>query len=176
MHVVTAGVAGVRHGGPVRDVLDVRHGQRVHVGAERDDRALGVGNLLRADVDEQAGPLGQDDRPQARRGQAQRDPAGRPVLVEGQLRMSVQVPAELDELRLVFSQERVGLFGRRFSRHRHGAARGGATRRRGNGCRDCPQHGIRPDLRRAVTGLDRRSYFARSWQDAMPTLVRVNAL
>jgi len=33
----------------------------------------------------------------------------------------------------------------RFSRHRHGAARGDATRRRGNGCRDCAHHGIRPD-------------------------------
>jgi hypothetical protein len=38
----------------------------------------------------------------------------------------------------------------------------GATRRRGNGCRDCAQHGIRPDLRRAVTGLGGRSYFAPS--------------
>jgi len=107
VHVVTAGVAGTRHGGAVRDVLVVRHGQRVHVRAERDDRPLGVGNLLGADVDEQAGPLGQDHRPQARRGQAQRDPAGGPVLVEGQLRMSVKITAELDQLRLVFSQERV---------------------------------------------------------------------
>ena len=32
---------------------------------------------------------------------------------------------------------------------------------RGNGCPDCAQHGIRPDLRRAVTGLDGRSYLVR---------------
>ena len=107
VHVVAAGMADVRHGRAVRDVLVVRHRQRVEVCPERNDRPFGIRNLLRADVDEQAGSLGQDHRPQARRGQAQRDPAGGAVLVVGQLGMRVQVAAELDQLGFVLRQERV---------------------------------------------------------------------
>ena len=64
-------------------------------------------SALRADVDEHAGALGQDHRPQPRRGQPQGDPAGRAVLVEGQLGVHVQIAAELDQFRLAPGEERV---------------------------------------------------------------------
>jgi hypothetical protein len=63
--------------------------------------------LLRADVDEHAGALGQDHRPQPRRGQPQGHPAGGAVLVEGQLGVHVQIAAELDQLGFVFRQEHI---------------------------------------------------------------------
>ena len=107
VHVVAAGVADVRHGGAVGDVLVVRHRQGVHVGAERHHRPFGIRNLLRADVHQHAGALGQDNWPQPRRGQPQGDPAGGAVLVEGQLGMRVQIAAELDQLGFVFRQERI---------------------------------------------------------------------
>ncbi len=42
-----------------------------------------------------------------RRGQPQGHPAGGAVLVEGQLRVHVQIPAELDQLGFVFRQEHI---------------------------------------------------------------------
>ena len=112
VHVVAARMAGVRHGGAVGDVLLVGHRQRVEVRAEGHHGPVGVGVLVvSADVDRQAGALGQDHRPQARRGQAQRDPAGGAVLGVGELGMRVQVAAELDQLVLVSGQERVQIRG-----------------------------------------------------------------
>ncbi len=113
VHVVAARMTGVRDGGAVGDVLLVGHGQRVQVRAQRDHGLVGVGVLVvqRADVDGQAGALGQDHRAQAGRGQAQRDPAGGAVLGVGQLGMGVQVAAELDQLVLVSGQERIQIRG-----------------------------------------------------------------
>ena len=107
VHVVTAGVADVRHGGAIGDVLLVRHGQRVQVGAQGHHGPVALGLRLGADVHEQARALGQDHRPQAHRGQPQRDPAGGAVLGVGQLGMRVQVAAELDQLVFVSGQEHV---------------------------------------------------------------------
>ena len=59
------------------------------------------------DVDDQAGALRQDGRPQAGRLEPERDAAGGPVLVVAGLGVSVQVPPELDEFRLVPGEERV---------------------------------------------------------------------
>ena len=104
MHVVPARVAGAGHGGPVRDVLFVADRQRVKVSPERDHR-LGT----RPHVDQQAGALGQDDRPEARGLQPELHPARRPVLVVTDLRMGMQVAPEIDELGLMPGEERVEL-------------------------------------------------------------------
>ena len=67
----------------------------------------GVALVLAAtDVDDQAGALGQDDRAQPGRGQAQRDAPGGPVLGVADLGVGVQVSAELDQLGFVLGDER----------------------------------------------------------------------
>src|ERR1039457_4315971 len=106
VHVMPAGVAYVRHGRPVGHLLLVGHRKRVEVGAQGHQRAA---VRLAADVHQHAGPLGQDDRAQADRGQPERYPPRGPVLVITELRVRVQVPAELDELGLVRGKELVEL-------------------------------------------------------------------
>jgi len=117
VHVVAASVAGARHGRAVGDVLLVGQGQRVEVRAESHHGTFGVTVLLGPDVNEQAGALGQDHRPQAGRGQAQRDAAGGALLCVGQFGVGVQVAAELDQLGRVPGQERVEIRGQVISLH-----------------------------------------------------------
>ena len=66
VHVVAAGMTGVRDGGPVGHVLLVVDGQRVQVGPQCHQRAP---RRLVTDVHDQPCPLGQDDRPQPCRGE-----------------------------------------------------------------------------------------------------------
>ena len=72
-----------------------------------------------ADVDQQAGALGQDHRPQPCGGQPQRDPAGGPVLGAGELGVRVQVAAEFDQLGLVSGQEHVQIRAQVIACHDH---------------------------------------------------------
>jgi hypothetical protein len=105
VHVVAACVAGVRHRRDVGDVLLVGHRERIEVRAQSHHRSFGIRVLVRADIDVKPGALGEDHRAQARRRQAQRDPAGGPVLVVGELGVHVQVAPELDELVRVLGEE-----------------------------------------------------------------------
>ena len=107
MHIVPAGVTDVGDGRAVRDVLLVGHRQGVDVGTERDYRAWRglVVTVAAADVDDQAGALGQDHRAEARSRQPQRDAARGAVLGVADFRVGVQVAAERDELGLVLGDE-----------------------------------------------------------------------
>jgi hypothetical protein len=115
VHVVPAGVAGVRHGRPVRHGLLVRDGQRVQVRAQRHQ---GTGSrTVGPDVGYQPRPLGQDHRTQAGRGKPEPDLPCRPVLVIADLRMSMQVTTEPDQLAGMLGEERLEFPRQVISRH-----------------------------------------------------------
>src|SRR5579859_6517478 len=96
--------AGVQR--PVRNVLLVHDGQRVDVGPERNRRRV---LLAAADVSDQPRALRQHRGPQPGSLKAQRDPARRAVLGVTDLWMGVQIPAKLDQLRLMPVEKRVEL-------------------------------------------------------------------
>ncbi len=91
VHVVTAGMAGTGIQRPVRNILLINDRQGVDVGSKRD-----CSGAFRQDSGPQSGGLKPD-----------RDPAGRAVLGVTDLRMGMQVPAELDQLRLVARKKRL---------------------------------------------------------------------
>src|SRR5215472_10571894 len=104
VHVVTARMADAIVQRTVRNALLVGDGQGIDVSTKRNCRGIIAGA---ADVAQQARALGQDGGPQPGRLKAQTDPAGRAVLRITDLWMSVQVPAKLDQLRLVALQKRL---------------------------------------------------------------------
>ena len=93
MHVVAARVADAGGAGGEVEAGALAHGQGVHVGPQR-DAVLGVG---RADVGEQPG-AGQQAHPDAGGIEAVGHGLGRAHLFARQLRMGMEVPADVDEL------------------------------------------------------------------------------
>ncbi len=104
VHVMPAGVAGALDGGAVGHVFFVVDRQRVKICPQRDQR---VACRRRADVHDQPGPLGQNDRPQSRGGEPLRHPGRGPVLVVAEFRVRMEVAAERDQLILMGSEELV---------------------------------------------------------------------
>ncbi len=104
MHVVTAGMAGTGIQRPVRNILLINDRQGVDVGSKRDCRRIVA---TAADVTQQSGAFRQDSGPQSGGLKPERDPASRAVLGVTDLRMGMQVPAELDQLRLVARKKRL---------------------------------------------------------------------
>ena len=96
--------AGVQR--PVRDVLLVENRQRVNVCAKGDGRRV---VLAAADVGDQAGTPREHGGLEPGGLQAQGDPAGGAVLGVSDLRMCVQIPAELDQLGPMVREKRVEL-------------------------------------------------------------------
>jgi hypothetical protein len=95
------GGAGIQR--PVRNTLFVNDRQGVDVGSEGDCRRIVA---AAADVAQQSGAFGQDSGTESSRLKPTRDPAGCAVLGVTDLRMGMQVPAELDQLGLVAIKKR----------------------------------------------------------------------
>ncbi|GAB3946089.1 hypothetical protein GCM10027614_39000 [Micromonospora vulcania] len=93
VHVVAAGVADALHRGPVGHVLGVVERQRVDVGAQRHDRAVGTA----VDVADHAVALGQQPWVQPGQREFPGDQGGRLELRAGQLGVRVEVTARGDQ-------------------------------------------------------------------------------
>jgi hypothetical protein len=96
VHVVAAGMADPRDRRPVGDVLLVLQRQGVDVGPQRDDRPVAV-----ADVADEPRADRQQSGPQPDGLQAAGDQRGRLTLRLAELRVRVEVAAEVDELGVV---------------------------------------------------------------------------
>jgi len=95
VNVVATRVGDTCVAGSVGDILDVVHGQGVEVRSDRHQRTGG------ADVAVQPGTRGEAMRSQSLNGKALHDSVGGQRLVETQLGLGMQAPAEGDEFGLV---------------------------------------------------------------------------